>query len=82
MSELDTDSVAVDERKFNATATYGVVTDDKELAKAAARMYYRDHYGHRPTSVVAEYKPAIECYRVNVSDHSSGSLQDSAVYDL
>ena len=78
----ETESVTVSERKFNATATYRVDATDKGVAKRAARRYFQEEYGHKPSYVVAVPEPMGDHFRVNVSDHSSGSLKSSHVYDL
>lgn len=87
----DGHSANVSEDDFNGTATFTVVATGRRAAKAAAKRYFREVHGSRPTNAVAEKddrvgRPRMEAnedrYTVRVSDHSSGSLADSKVYDF
>ncbi len=82
----DEETVSVHERKFNATATLRIDATTKERAEAAAREYFRETHGSKPTKIVAdenEYAYATsetKQFTVMVADHSSGSLCDSEEY--
>lgn len=79
-------NIHVNERKFNATSTLKVNNaEDEEEAKAFARKFWREEYGHKPSQVVAEEKPlSLEDSRftVMIANHSSGSLKDSETYEV
>jgi len=81
----DNTKAYVSEDKFNATATLTVEgVDTAEEAKAIAKKFFRDEYGHSPSRIFAEVNDHIDHPRwtVMVADHSSGSLKDSSEYEL
>lgn len=88
-AEQDSSTAEVSEEKFNGTATLSVVAENEKQAKTAARRYFRDRHGERPTKVIAE----AETHTINVpedkfrftvmlANHSSGSLQSSETYEF
>lgn len=85
MSE-DNETITVNEDKFNGTATLFIEASTKELAKAAARQFWKDEYGSRPSRIVSEnndsYVDSQNHWIVMVSDHSSGSLKNSREYEF
>jgi hypothetical protein len=92
MSQDTTDNgLLVSEDKFNGTATLTVTVPDgtsKDRVEAAARKYFHDTHGTRPSRVVASkadklsFDGAEDTWDVMVADHSSGSLCDSESYEL
>lgn len=79
------DTITVNERKFNGTATVEVEgVDNTEEARAYARKFWKEEYDSRPSKVVAEKHPHRfdeGYYIAMVSDHSSGSLRSSREYE-
>lgn len=87
----DGETVTVDEGKFNGTASLTItapVDADKRTIKHIAEDYFMETHGTKPSRVVAEKHDTAGLFSgedrwdVMVADHSSGSLVDSAEYDL
>lgn len=83
----DEETVSVHERKFNGTATLRILATNKGRAKTAAREYFRDTHGSKPSKIIAEEDSHLYLgegektqFTVMVADHSSGSLCDSEEY--
>ena len=80
------ESVMVSERKFNAVCTLEISgTEEKRKVKWAARMFFKEQYGHDPSKIVAEKQELAlneHCWEVMVAQHSSGSLKGSESYEL
>jgi hypothetical protein len=88
-TEDETRTAEVSEQKFNGTATLTVTAENKRMAKAAARRYFEETHGSSPSKVIAEEREHATMFaddglefEVMVSDHSSGSLNDSAEYEF
>lgn len=87
-AEQDTTTAKVSERKFNGTATLNVVAETERQAKTAARRYFRERHGEKPTKVIAEVEtgryPSDDKHHFTVmlANHSSGSMQKSETYEF
>ena len=88
-NDTDSTEITVTESKFQATAIYTVETDQgKDVAKALARQFFRDEYGHTPSKVIAEGNMVLSIdgnekqYEIVVTDQSSGSLKESRTYNV
>lgn len=86
--KTDTTTAEVSESKFNATATLNVVAENEKQAKTAARRYFRERHGEKPTKVVAETDTGHVAtegkfrFTIMLANHSSGSLQESETYEF
>lgn len=82
----ETTKLKVWENKFSGTATLEVEgTDNKKKAKAVARKFFSEEYGHSPSKIVAEKKEhsiSDDLWKVMVADHSSGSLKTTETYEV
>jgi len=85
----DAQTATVSEDKFNGTATLTVKAHGKKQAKAAARQFFEDKHGSRPSKVLVDDDvtglfsgDGRTNYTVMVSDHSSGSLIDAEQYEF
>jgi len=85
----NTSEVLINERKFNATATLNITAHNEAQAETAARGFFEQNHGSRPSKVVVSEDEhqmnmtgeQIE-YTVMVADHSSGSLTSPDSYEL
>lgn len=87
-TQTETKAANVSERKFNGTATLEITATDRRTAEFAARRYFRDTHGSRPSKVVVQEDNGVylgddeQRFEVMVADHSSGSHADSAQYNF
>jgi len=78
----------VAEQKFNATAVLSITATDEKTAELAAKRYFEEKHGSRPTEIVVQEDDISTLFAsgdsqeftVMVSDQSSGSLCVSETY--
>lgn len=88
-SEDETQTATVSEDKFNGTATLTVKAHTKKQAEAAAREFFEEKHGSRPSKVVSDddvtglfSDDGRTNFTVMVADHGSGSMIQAEQYDF
>ena len=86
-SDAEPDTATVSEDKFNGTATLQIKAENERHAEAAARRFFKEVHGCKPTKTVVsedEHRRVLEGgqrhFEVIVTDHSSGSLTNPVSY--
>jgi len=87
--EDDAQTATVSEDKFNGTATLMVKAENRNQAEMAARKFFEDKHGSKPSKVIVDddvtglfSSDGRTNYEVMVADHSSGSLINSENYEF
>ena len=77
-------TVRVEESKWNASAVYNVYwTTDRDTVREAARRFFKEEYGHDPTTIVAEQNDIYDDrWKVIVKNGSSGTLKGARDMEL